>query len=104
MSEIKSFFRFCPACGRRFHIKLVSKTLTDDKISSTEIKSLRTEMNPAYRVTLDNAPIAGTTIAVEENIPVTVEEKDFQYTYKCKHCGHVWSEAHVEEKKAKTKW
>jgi hypothetical protein len=29
MSEVSSFFRHCPSCGRRFHIKLVSKTLVD---------------------------------------------------------------------------
>ncbi len=36
-------------------------------------------------------------IVVTENIPVTVDIEDFQFSYKCGHCGHVWSEMHVEE-------
>ena len=27
MSEVKTFFRHCPSCGRRFHIRVVSKQL-----------------------------------------------------------------------------
>jgi uncharacterized Zn finger protein len=36
-------------------------------------------------------------VVVEEDVPVTVDIKEFQYTYKCKHCGHVWSETHEKE-------
>jgi hypothetical protein len=28
-------------------------------------------------------------LVVGEDIPVVVDIKDFQYTYKCKHCGHI---------------
>ena len=40
-----------------------------------------------------------TPVIVEENIPITIEIEDFQYSYKCKHCGHEWIENRVERKK-----
>jgi len=36
-------------------------------------------------------------MAPEEKVHVTVERKEFQYTYKCKHCGHEWVEKRLEE-------
>jgi len=36
-------------------------------------------------------------VVVEEKVPITIDVEDFQYTYKCKHCGHVWSELHTKE-------
>jgi hypothetical protein len=33
---------------------------------------------------------------VEEDVPSIVDVEEFQYAYKCKHCGHQWSE--VREK------
>jgi hypothetical protein len=36
-------------------------------------------------------------LVVEEGEPVTIDIEEFQYAYKCKHCGHSWSEKHVEE-------
>jgi hypothetical protein len=27
-------------------------------------------------------------VELEEKIRVTVERKEFQYAYRCKHCGH----------------
>jgi hypothetical protein len=34
---------------------------------------------------------------VQEGRPIIADIEEFQYTYKCKHCGHEWSEKHVEE-------
>ena len=34
---------------------------------------------------------------MEENVPMLVVDKEFQYAYKCKHCGHEWSEVHEKE-------
>ncbi|MGP8124293.1 MAG: hypothetical protein ACLQEQ_00250 [Nitrososphaerales archaeon] len=33
---------------------------------------------------------------LEENVPILVTDREFQYAYKCKHCGHEWSEFHEE--------
>ena len=94
MSEVKDFFRICPACGRRFHIKLMTKKLVDERKDVSEVKRALISPMPGgwTRGSMTLIPTV-----MEENIPITVEIEDFQFTYKCKHCGHVWSEMHVEE-------
>ncbi len=96
MSEVRNLFRICPACGRRFHIRLVSKKLVAERKEVAEIK--RAMMNPTpagyTRGSMPTMPVI-----VEENIPITIDVEDFQYSYKCKHCGHEWSEMHTEETK-----
>lgn len=92
MGEVREFFRICPACGRRFQIRLVSKKLVDEKKDLEEIKQARMSQSAL-------SPIPMIPVVVEESIPVTIDVEDFQFTYKCKHCGHVWSELHVEESK-----
>jgi len=34
-----------------------------------------------------------------EDTPVVIDIEEFQYTYRCKHCGHEWSEVHETEHK-----
>jgi hypothetical protein len=96
MSEVETFFRFCPSCGRRFHIKLVSKKLVDTKRETTEQSEVMPGgLNPmavGFRGSM-------LPLVVEENVPVTVEVEDFEYSYKCKHCGHQWTENRVELQK-----
>jgi len=76
---VRTFFRRCPSCGRRFEIRLVSKKL----ISSEQIGSTVEEITPISAVP---------PVLVESEVPLVVEVDDFRYTYKCKHCGHQWSE------------
>jgi hypothetical protein len=86
VSQIRTFFRHCPGCGRRFEIRLVSKTLIrEDRVTSTlpEIKSLATP---------DEGPAAHVPLTVSQGHPITVDTEEFQYVYKCAHCGHQWSE------------
>ncbi|MDA4134306.1 MAG: hypothetical protein OK441_01895 [Thaumarchaeota archaeon] len=90
MSEVKTFFRHCPSCGRRFHIRVVSKQLLQMDREDEEISS---------RGLYARAPNNPMTLIVEEGEPITVDIEEFQYMYKCKHCGHEWSEKHVEEHK-----
>ncbi|HEX4920115.1 MAG TPA: hypothetical protein VFV92_05180 [Candidatus Bathyarchaeia archaeon] len=33
-----------------------------------------------------------------EGPPIIVKEEEFEYTYKCSHCGHEWTELHREHK------
>ena len=43
---------------------------------------------------------AGRTVAeAMGSAQLMVEEDEYQYSYKCKHCGHEWSEVHVKEAK-----
>jgi len=79
LAEVRTFFRRCPSCGRRFEIRLVSKKLAGRE----EVESHVEQFTPASVV----APVV-----LESNVPVLVEVDDFSYTYRCKHCGHQWSE------------
>jgi len=91
MSTTREFFRHCPACGRRFHIRLVSKKLVNEKRETEEIKQVTMSPNIGGYTRTPMAPII-----VEENIPITVDVEEFQYSYKCKHCGHEWFETHTK--------
>jgi DNA-directed RNA polymerase subunit RPC12/RpoP len=90
MPEVKTFFRYCPSCGRRFHIKLVSKKLVDSHRDTYEQKRYVGRPNVSGGV-MSNSRI------LEENVLVSVDVEDLQYSYKCSHCGHRWTEERVEK-------
>lgn len=93
MSEIKTLFRHCPGCGRRFEIRLVSKKAVETQ-HETYVEKHAYPVSPLgsfggkYRVIPQ---------AVEEDFPVTIDITEFSYTYRCKHCGHQWAELHDEQ-------
>jgi hypothetical protein len=89
MSGIRAFFRHCPSCGRRFEIRLVSKK----PIGAAE--EFVGEVGPSPPIAVSAAPIRPPTDLTEGG-PVMVDVEEFRYTYRCKHCGHEWSE--VREK------
>jgi DNA-directed RNA polymerase subunit RPC12/RpoP len=92
VSEIKALFRSCPACGKRFHIKIVSKKL----VSSDTI----TEALPVREgYTGGTGMGASVPLEVNEAEPVTVDVEEFQYAYRCAHCGHTWYEKREETHK-----
>ena len=92
MSEVKTFFRYCPACGRRFHIKLVSKVLVSDD-RGDKVRPELLDETAGYNVT---GQVIGPTI-LKADLPVTVQAEDFEYSYRCSHCGHVWKEMQHRE-------
>ena len=77
MPEITTFFRHCPSCGRRFEIRLVGKKLVDEK---------QVRQTQFYH---SNVPYYN---ELTETMPLTIDIKEFQYAYKCRHCGHQWVE------------
>ena len=87
MSEVGTFFRHCPSCGRRFEIRLVGK------------RSVGQEDIPQTEKRISHAYITPAPALLAEDAPVVVEIEEFQYTYKCKHCGHEWSEVRDTEHK-----
>jgi predicted nucleic acid-binding Zn-ribbon protein len=94
MSEIKTLLRYCPSCGKRFHIRLVSKKLADAREVRTQVESRIGEIGgrgSGVRYAVSQP------LLVEENVPVTIDLEDFEYTYKCKQCGHTWTEVREEE-------
>ena len=93
MSEIRTLFRFCPSCGKRFHIKLVGKKLVDDeRETENETETIATPGAIGGGFTAGAMGGYGMPLVVEENVPVMIDIEKFEYSYKCKHCGHVWSE------------
>ena len=91
MSSIGTFFRRCPNCGKRFEIRLVSKELVDSE-SIKESRPISGDYFGGY---------PGSYVELSETEPVYVDVEDFQYSYKCKHCGHQWAEIKEEEDERK---
>ncbi len=84
------FFRHCPGCGRRFHIKLESKKLLH--LERREIQ----EQTPRRSISqFQGSPV----LIVQEGRPAMADTEEFQFMYKCGHCGHEWSEKRFEEHK-----
>jgi len=102
LSEVSTLFRHCPSCGKRFEIRLVSKKLVGERKTTQEVKQAAvvpgglgmggiTGFGGAYGM--------GSYTYVEENVPLSIDVEDFNYTYKCKHCGHIWTELREKESK-----
>jgi hypothetical protein len=87
------FFRHCPGCGRRFHIKLESKELVSAKQEKLENK----ELDAATWGYKGSAQVPYMT--VHEGPPIIVDTMTFRFAYKCGHCGHEWSEKREEHHK-----
>ena len=77
------FFRHCPQCGRRFHIKLESK------------KPVSLDREPVTMPITAGGKFQGSTLWEDRTITLDIEV--FDYVFKCGHCGHEWSEKHSEE-------
>jgi DNA-directed RNA polymerase subunit RPC12/RpoP len=87
VSEVGTFFRQCPACGRRFEIRLVSKrSATDDG----ELE--KPDELPPVPDTI------GATLSTDSinQVPELRDREEVRYVYECKHCGHKWSETRMK--------
>jgi transcription elongation factor Elf1 len=93
MSSIRTFFRHCPACGRRFEIRLVGRKEVD---SASLLEEEKRPLSPASPLMAGS--YAAAPVVVQDEVPVMVDVDEFQYTYKCKHCGHQWSEVREVDK------
>jgi hypothetical protein len=88
LSEVTTFFRHCPSCGRRFEIRLITRKLVEEK---EEVEGRKSAPLSSHSVFFNE---------VAESVPITVDSKEFQYSYRCKHCGHEWSEVRTKVTKA----
>ena len=96
MSEVRTFFRYCPACGKRFHIRLVNRKLVEEtKETKVQKERATSSFNVGYKF---QSPVPQ---VLEVDAPVVIEVEDFEYSYKCGHCGHVWTEIHRKEEEVK---
>lgn len=100
-SKTKTFFRHCPSCGHRFEIRLVGKKLLEDEETPAEATSVQISPMGAWQLGRSNflSSSGVSMVSLEGTDPVVVDAKKFQYTYRCKHCGHTWMEVSIEESK-----
>lgn len=91
MSEFRTIFRHCPQCGRRFEIRLVGRELAGE----------RQETEDVPHATMQGVAGMGGlgAVVVRDDVPISIDVRDFRYTYRCKHCGHTWAEFRTSEKK-----
>jgi len=92
MSEFREFFRHCPNCGRRFTIRLVSKTKVSEEEVTERLPSEAAATSPGLRYAVREET------SLSEGVPVYVDVKKFDYKYKCTHCGHQWDEVREKDK------
>ena len=85
------FFRHCPGCGRKFHIKLADK-----KLVHLDRESIPESQGPLRITQVRGVPVL---LAQRNSGPIIVDVEEFQYSYKCKHCGHEWSETRLESRR-----
>ena len=82
-----TFFRKCPGCGKRFGVRVTEKKLLDEQLVTSPV----TETTQTGMARMPNT--------FQQEIPVTIEKRKFQYTYKCGHCKHEWVEVVHSERK-----
>ena len=87
------FFRHCPGCGRRFHIRLEKKSLVEHTEAKVRSKREVTAATGGY-FTGASPPV----FIVQEGRPIIMDIEEFQYKYKCGHCGHEWAEIRFKER------
>ena len=97
MNEVRNFFRRCPSCGRRFSIKLTDRKLVREDME-TRVQKVRAE---GTDIQVGNMYQNPNPQVLYVDVPVTVDVADFQYSYKCGHCGKVWDETHRRETAAR---
>jgi predicted RNA-binding Zn-ribbon protein involved in translation (DUF1610 family) len=88
--NIESFFRQCPNCGKRFEVKIVGKKLVESE-SIKENRPVNSDYFGGY---------TGSILTVGQEEPTVVDVEKFQYTYRCKNCGHLWREFKEEDSKS----
>jgi len=109
MPSVVTLFRHCPSCGRRFEVRLVGKNLVSTERDTYPTKSPPTTSEGSSFVTHQWARSGGlgtprpSQVVWDHHsepgkeVQVTVGREGFEYTYKCKHCGHQWTEKRSEE-------
>jgi predicted RNA-binding Zn-ribbon protein involved in translation (DUF1610 family) len=73
----------CPACGKRFGVRLLTERLVDDERNTVD--STTTVLVPGGYGRNTGNPMSSTSV-------VTTERKTYELSYQCRNCGHRWSE------------
>ena len=92
MSAFGTFFRHCPSCGRRFEIRLISKREVGEESETWKTGKAAVGMSGRRE---SNLMLEGEHPVIVE-VSEIEEVKEFRCNYKCKHCGHEWSEERLK--------
>ena len=91
---MREFLRRCPACGRRFVVRLQSKKLVD---AEQDTERVMHDVVVFARGGRDSRVIpAGVTF---EDVPI--ERLMFDVTFECRNCHHEWTEKVIKVEKGK---
>jgi transposase-like protein len=90
-----TIFKKCPNCGKRFEVEHTGESVERKKEVVTEEKLIS---SPSMMVSNPMTPMLDTPMSNPPTVMVTelIEEDEYTESYKCKHCGHVWTEKHEE--------
>ena len=84
-------FKKCPSCGKRFEVEHTGETVEKKTDVVTEEKAVSApSLMPS--ISLPDVPVEPAPMVM---VAEQVEEDDYTETYKCKRCGHVWTEKHA---------
>jgi len=97
-SVVERFFRHCPACGRRFEVRLVSKAVVNDEGELEKADELP-QTRQLYGAR--GSPIILSADSAND-LPELRDREEIMYDLKCKHCGHEWTEARLKTTREKT--
>lgn len=85
----------CPNCHSLFRVRTESKKLIDDE-QAEDIKVNARERIEEGLEFLD--PFQIVPVSGSKGKDVNVDDLTYEYTFKCKHCGYVWTELKEKEK------
>jgi hypothetical protein len=101
-TEVRTFFRHCPACGHRFEIHLLGKEKVRDVFSASRLETPALSFG-GFAMESNPYPFqqpAGQSILKDSVEPTIIDATEFEYTYKCGRCGHVWHELKTSDEQA----
>jgi len=76
----QTLFRHCPLCGRKFEVRIVARRPASESRPKGAGQSI------------DFHHIGPVRTPVSMESPTVVSLEEFEYSYRCKHCGHEWTE------------
>lgn len=97
MSLPLEFFRHCPGCGKRFHVKIEDEKLVEEHRTREEGPIVPGNFHRAYLSGEGLGPGGGQALVRMPDLVLDV--KEYRIDYKCELCGHQWSETRQEEKR-----
>ncbi len=94
MSTGHDYFRTCPSCGKRFHVKRVGEQLIGEEVEQGEVAKVhgRALSGSVMRFVRTARDPTSEILPGESGDPEVVADETFRDEYKCGHCGHEWSE------------